>query len=297
VWMGGAAPEVDASGNIWIADGNGSVTSPGGSYDHSDAVIELSPSLQIMQFFAPANWAADNASDSDLGSSSPALLPNGLVVQAGKSAIAYLLRQGTLGGIGGQLSQLAICGNDVDGGHAVSGNVVYLPCLSGVTALQTNASPPGLATVWRTTSGAGGPPIVASGLVWTISSSGELFGLAPSTGAVAQQFALGPEANHFPTPAVGDGLLLAPAARQVHAFAGAVAQPTTTLPSTLPTTVPPTSHGTTTGSSSGSDTWWIVGGVILGLAVVSGTVLLVRARRRRTTGGPPGQSPSDGTPS
>ena len=37
--------------------------------------------------------------------------------------------------------------------------------------------------------------------------------------------------------------------------------------------------------------------VILGLAVVSGTVLLVRARRRRTTGGgPPGQSPSNGTP-
>ena len=37
VWMGGAAPEVDAAGNIWAATGNGSPFTP---YDGGDSVIE-----------------------------------------------------------------------------------------------------------------------------------------------------------------------------------------------------------------------------------------------------------------
>ena len=43
VWMGGAAPIVDSSGNIWIATGNGSTTSSSQPYDNSDGVLELSP--------------------------------------------------------------------------------------------------------------------------------------------------------------------------------------------------------------------------------------------------------------
>ncbi len=47
IWMGGAAPTVDASGNIWVTTGNGSVTSTSHAYDDSDAVLELSPSLAL----------------------------------------------------------------------------------------------------------------------------------------------------------------------------------------------------------------------------------------------------------
>ena len=36
VWMGGAAPEVDGAGNIWVATGNGSSSTP---YDFSDSVL------------------------------------------------------------------------------------------------------------------------------------------------------------------------------------------------------------------------------------------------------------------
>ena len=49
---------------------------------------------------------------------------------------------------------------------------------------------------------------------------GFLYALNPTTGAVAQQFTIGAEANPFPTPSVGDHLLLAPAATQVVAFKG-----------------------------------------------------------------------------
>jgi len=44
IWMGGAAPAVDANGDLWVATGNGSVSSRRHVYDDSDAVLEISPS-------------------------------------------------------------------------------------------------------------------------------------------------------------------------------------------------------------------------------------------------------------
>ncbi len=218
VWMGGAAPVVDRSGDVWVATGNGSNTS-GSSPDYSDAVIELSSALRPLQFFAPATWAADNAGDKDLGSSSPALLSDGLVFQAGKSENAYLLSAPHLGGVGHPLVRLgSFCGSTVDGGDAVDGQTVYVPCANGVMAVRVGASPPKLTVLWRSSSGSSGPPIVAGSLVWTISQGGVLFGLDRITGSPVVQFSIGSLANHFPTPSIGDGLLLAPSANRVHAF-------------------------------------------------------------------------------
>jgi len=218
VWMGGAAPEVDASGNIWATTGNGSSSTP---YDYSDSVLELSPGLARTQYFAPSTWQTDNSSDFDLGSSPPALLSNGTVLQVGKSSTAYLLSQASLGGINGQIvPPISACGSDSDGGDAIAGTVVYVPCGNGVEAIQTSP----LGVQWQTTSGAHGPPITAGGLVWSIGGS-SLRGLNPANGAVVQQVSVGGEANHFPTPSVGDGLLLAPSTDQVTAFSGSAGLP------------------------------------------------------------------------
>ncbi len=218
VWMGGAAPEVDAAGNIWVATGNGSSSTP---YDFSDSVLELSPGLARTQYVAPSTWQTDNSSDFDLGSSSPALLSNGTVLQVGKSSTAYLLSQTSLGGINGQIAPpISACGSDSDGGDAISGTVVYVPCGNGVQAIQTSP----LGAQWQTASGAHGPPITAGGLVWSIGGS-SLYGLNPANGAKVQQVSVGGEANHFPTPSVGDGLLLAPSTDQVFAFSGSAGLP------------------------------------------------------------------------
>ena len=199
IWMGGAAPAVDSAGNVWVTVGNGSVTTAGQPYDNSDGALELSPSLQLLQYFAPATWAQDNADDRDL-SMEPALLANGQVVVSGKSRIIDLLNGAHLGGIGGEASMLASgCAQNVDGGSAVMGSTVYLPCLSGPIAVQVGASPPSLNVLWRATVG-GGPPIVAAGRVWTIGQDGTLYGLDPTTGEVLQQAGIGVPANHFPTP-------------------------------------------------------------------------------------------------
>jgi hypothetical protein len=216
VWMGGAAPEVDAAGNIWFATGNGTHSS---TYDNSDSVIELSPALSRKQLFAPTSWQTDNQNDLDLGSSSPALLSNGTALQVGKSSTAYLLNQSDLGGISSP-PQISACGSDSDGGDAVSGTIVYVPCGNGVEQIQTSP----LGAGWHTSSGAHGPPITAGGLVWSMGGS-TLYGLDPATGSELQHVTIGGNANHFPTPAVGDGLLLAPSTDQVVAFSGSAGVP------------------------------------------------------------------------
>jgi outer membrane protein assembly factor BamB len=217
IWMGGGAPVLNAKGDVWVAAGNGSVSSPG-RYDDSDSVLELSPSLKLLQYFAPSDWYNDNANDRDLGSSVPAVLPNGLVVQAGKSQTVYLLRASRLGGIGGQVDEKSnVCGNDVDGGVAFSGSTVYLPCENGVMAVATDAKTLKLRVLWQTPTGAGGPPILAGGFVWTI-SEGNLFALNPRTGKAAQHFSINGAATDFPTPSFGDGHLLAISSDQVYAF-------------------------------------------------------------------------------
>ncbi len=217
VWMGGAAPTVDSSGNIWVSVGNGSVHSAGRAYDDSDSALELSSSLALLGYFAPTSWPANNAGDLDM-STAAALLSDGQVVVAGKSRLVYLLNATHPGGIGGQEASLpSACSQDIDGGNAVFGTTVFLPCYAGPIAVSVTASPPALHLLWKATVG-GGPPIIAAGLVWTIGANGTLYGLNPATGAVAQQATVGVPANHFPTPGVGDGLLLATSADHVVAF-------------------------------------------------------------------------------
>jgi outer membrane protein assembly factor BamB len=216
IWMGGAAPTVDAQGDVWVATGNGSVYSSSQPYDDSDGALEVSPTMHLVQYFAPTDWPQNNSQDLDM-STAPVLLGSGQVLLAGKSGIAYLLDASHLGGIGNGEDAIIACPNEMDGGSAVVGSVVYLPCVDGPVAVRYSASPPSITKLWGPASG-GGPPIVAAGLVWTINYKGVLFGLDPATGSVRRQVSVGAVANHFPTASVGDDLLLVPTANQVVAF-------------------------------------------------------------------------------
>lgn len=220
VWMGGAAPVVSAQGDIWVSTGNGSVYSASDPYDDSDALLEISPTMHLVQFFAPTSWPQNNAADLDM-TMEPVLLANNQVVLAGKSRIVYLLNSRHLGGIGnGEASLASGCGGDMDGGTAVVGSIIYMPCANGLVAMRVLHAPAGLRIVWHTSFG-GGPPIVVAGMVWTIGQDGTLLGLNPATGVVRITVDIGTPANHFPTPGVGDGLLLAPSANRVIAFRAA----------------------------------------------------------------------------
>ena len=281
IWMGGAAPVVDSHGNLWVSTGNSTITSSGHRYDNSDGVLQLSSSLRLLQYFAPRSWPMDNANDIDF-SAAPALLANGQVVQAGKSGRVFLLNGNHLGGIGGEQAALQpACDADIDGGVAVSGTTVFLPCLTGIIAVRASSSPPRLRLLWRTRTG-GGPPIVAAGLVWTIGQDGKLYGLDPATGKTRRQASIGVPANHFPTPGVGDGLLLAACAQNVVAFSapgtgGQHAATQTPKPSTscnYSAPAPPVSGGKTIAA--------IALLAVAGLVIIAGVALLLLRRASRS---------------
>jgi outer membrane protein assembly factor BamB len=283
VWMGGAAPVVDSAGNVWVSTGNGSVYSSSHAYDNSDAVLELSPTMRLLQYFAPGNWAANNSQDLDM-SIAPALLPSGQVILAGKSRIVYLLDGAHLGGIGRQQASLgSACGADIDGGIAVTGMTAFLPCASGVIAVRATQSPPGLHLLW-TAPQPGGPPVVAAGRVWTIGQNGTLYGLDPATGAVRQQASIGTVANHFPTPAVAGGLLLAPAAQDVVAFpapaAGTQASASPSSPAASTAPARPAASPSPAASGGGIPAGGIAGITVAGIAVAGGLGWLFWWRRR-----------------
>jgi outer membrane protein assembly factor BamB len=107
----------------------------------------------------------------------------------------------------------------------VKGSVVYVPCPSGVTAIKVSTKPPHLKQLWTDNDGAAGAPIIANGLVWTIGHDEAVHGLNPSNGKEVVSVHFGESANHFPTPSVGDGLLLLPGTNQVIAFKGPAGLP------------------------------------------------------------------------
>jgi outer membrane protein assembly factor BamB len=219
VWMGGSSPVIDPHGNVYVASADGYNLGPSQRYDDSDAVLELSPAMHLESRFYLNDWQTLSADDLDLGTGDPALV-DGFVFQVGKTDIGYLLRQGHLGGEHGEIASLSVCSGNPDGGHAVDGSVVYIPCPNGVTAIKVSRTAPHLKQLWTDSDGAASSPIIADGLVWTIGGDNAVHGLNPATGKEVVSIPFGGYANHFPTPSVGDGLLLLPGTDQVFAFMG-----------------------------------------------------------------------------
>ena len=224
VWMGGSAPVVDPQGNVYVASADGYDLGAGQPYDDSDAVLELSPTMQLESLFYPSDWQQLSAQDKDLGTGNPVLV-DGFVFQIGKTDDAYLLHQGHLGGEEGELASMPLCSGDPDGGRAVEGSVVYVPCPNGVTAVKVSTKPPYMTQLWTDDDGAAGAPIIAGGLIWTIGGDNAVHGLNPANGHEVTSISFGGHANHFPTPAVGDGLLLLAGTDQVIAYMGPAGLP------------------------------------------------------------------------
>jgi hypothetical protein len=103
VWMSGAAPAIDASGNIYFATGNGNWN---GTTEYGDSVVKLGPpangSFPVLDYFTPYDQANLEAGDTDLASGGIVLLPplaSGarLLAQQGKAGTIVLLNTSNLG--------------------------------------------------------------------------------------------------------------------------------------------------------------------------------------------------------
>ena len=173
--------------------GHGSVTST--RFDGSDAVTALSPDLKRTGIFAPSSWYQDSQNDLDLGSTQPALVPDGMLLADGKSGTAYLVSAAHLGGVGGQVAQAQVC--PAFGAAAVAGSIVYEPCeQGGLAAIDTTGHQ--IHVRWRGPAGAWGSPVVGGGAVWVTDwNAGTLYELDQATGATRASLGLGTALPHF----------------------------------------------------------------------------------------------------
>ncbi len=205
---------VGSDGSLYLTSGN---SSSSGTYDYGNSVVRLSADSKLVDSFAPTNWASLNGSDTDLGSTSPVLLPGGRVFQVGKSGIGYLLDAGHLGGVGGQLHAGSVCSSRAFGGVAHDGDTMFVPCL-GVIA-QVTVTGNTFRVGWTTPVSTAGPTIIAGGAVWAVATgSGDLVALDASSGRTLLSEHIGNVPSRFTSPAAGAGRVVVPAGRVVMAF-------------------------------------------------------------------------------
>lgn len=197
IWAAGG-PLVQPNGNLLVAVGNGESTT---GFDYSDSITEISPAMKRVDFFAPTNWANDNANDLDLGSLTPAYTSIGYILQAGKSGQGYTVRPGHLGGIGGQVKTGPLC--RAFGVSAVTGSTVYLPCTDGVSRVDLAAD--GSFTKKWTAAGIPGSPVAGPGALYAL-GSGKLNALNGRTGAVLGSIDVG-STTRFATPMLVGNLI------------------------------------------------------------------------------------------
>jgi len=219
-----SGPAVAADGTIFATTGN--PNPPGGgeasTYDFSDSLLRLEPSLSLSGHFEPPSWLFDSNHDVDLGSSGPELLPAGVVFAAGKNGTGYLVDGATME----PLFEGQVCGGSRSfGGDAYSEGVIYIPCQNGVQALSYDAGAHTFAPLWKGPSDAFGPPIVAAGSVWVAATGGfsgggtKLYALDPATGETQRTLKLPqPIADHFGSPSAAGGKVLIATGTSVTAY-------------------------------------------------------------------------------
>ena len=199
-------PTVLPTGNLLVVSANGAAF-PGNAYDHTNSVLELDGDAKLVDSFAPKDWAENNQGDVGLGSQGVALVGTKWAVLGGKSGPVYVLKQGDLGGIDGQVDVQDICRSF--GGAAVDADVVYLPCLDGERAVRVDDTGR-LHVLWRADDSITGSAVVGGGRVWALDSdAGVLHALDPATGKSRAEVKVG-ETNRFATPALYGSEVIVP---------------------------------------------------------------------------------------
>jgi outer membrane protein assembly factor BamB len=205
-------PAVDANGDLWVTTGNSAGRS---TFDYGNAVIKLSTSLQVQDYFAPADWPRLNAGDVDLGSLGAALLANARVLAVGKDGVAYLLDAAHLGQVGNPLGSLDT-GSSAFGASANTGSLAVVPGTRALVAVSIAADK--LSVAWSVKGGSC-TPIIAAGAVWALGYDGTLRALDPASGKVMFSAALGSPVSRFISPAAAGGRLFIADGNRLIAFA------------------------------------------------------------------------------
>ncbi len=212
IW-GRAGVVIDpATGDLYIATGNGLWD---GKVNWGDAVIELDPEAAgILGNYTPTNTEELNIEDTDLGSTSPVLLGNGLVAQGGKDRLIRVLdwrsMRGTAPHRGGEASQVST----PSGGRLFTAPALWrahgatwlFAADNGATAAWALHGPT-LQPRWRTDR-AGTSPVIADGMLFVYDPNGGLNVYEAASGRPIGTLRCGP--GHWNSPIVADGRIALP---------------------------------------------------------------------------------------
>jgi hypothetical protein len=208
IWMGGAAPSIDSSNNLYVITGNGQFDAANASApnnDYGDSLLQLSTSLTVSAYFTPTDQLSDQENDKDFGSGGAAVLadlPAGspvphLVMGGGKDGNLYLLDRDRLGGLGDPVSVQEIAfGHSIFATGAFWNNYFYIVGPGGpMTSYLLDPTVPkfGAATTSSSTYGFPGssPSVSAAG-----TTNGLVWGLNSSAYCTKQSKACGPAVLH-----------------------------------------------------------------------------------------------------
>jgi outer membrane protein assembly factor BamB len=188
IWgRGGAVVDPDSSmgGRIYAATGNGQFDASSGGDNYGDSLLSLGADLSsLLGSYTPTDYKQLQDGDTDLGSSSPGILPDQatsqtpyMIVEGGKDAILKLLNRAALPGVGGELQLV-----DLPGGLFSAPAVwtdasnyawIFLGFSNEVTAYRLRTNKAGvseLAGIWQASPGnsygEGSSPVVADGIVF-----------------------------------------------------------------------------------------------------------------------------------
>jgi outer membrane protein assembly factor BamB len=175
IWSRNGVAIDPQTGELVVASGNGPYD---GVTNFGDSVAVLSPDAATLnRFWAPANQQFLDDADLDLGSTSPAFLPNGFAVQGGKDGLLKLLQ---LHGTIRLVQTIALPGKvEMFSEPAVyQGQYVFVSVSSGTLAFRFAGGK--LTRIWSNAT-AGTSPVVAGGLLY-VAGNGQVHIYVPTTG-------------------------------------------------------------------------------------------------------------------
>ena len=190
-----------------MATGNGPWN---GSTDWGDSTLVLSPdAARLLRHWTPTNQKDLEASDGDLGSTSPGLLAGGLAVQGGKDGKVRLLQLHRLPGVnarlGGELQTIPTPGGGLFSVPAIwKGKWVFLSTDGGTAAWLLRGGR--LHSVWSNGNG-GTSPVLAGNLLY-VAGNGSVHVYVPTSGKQVATLPSG--AVHWQSPIVVDGHVAMP---------------------------------------------------------------------------------------
>ena len=245
IWQSTYAPSVDASGNIYVATGNGTFDANAGHSSYAESILGLTPGLRVRDYFTPTTQKTLTINDQDVGSTGVMLVPDRdtpghrLAITGEKDGLVFLLDRDRLGGDAShsrtlQTIPLEPMQNALYGGPAYyNGNVYWGATMQPMVAFKLDTvGTPHLTATSQTSNvfpGEGGeiPAVSSNGtkpgsaIVWATTRvmAGQAFQLFAYdaldlhktlfSGAVGNWLSMG---DAFLTPTIADGHVFVPGA-------------------------------------------------------------------------------------